>query len=117
MALRDFEIKWKAYLKSEDCPPVPGLAPLSEEDSQMIGRLVAAHLKAYSYPPLKIIFALIDAFPACMSVWLARKAGEAYEAGAFWDKFGELIGISIAMNRRDEFAQRFRSAARSTIRT
>jgi hypothetical protein len=48
-------------------------------------------------------------------VWLARKAGEAYEAGAFWDKFGELVGTQIPMYQRDELAQRFRRACRKTM--
>jgi hypothetical protein len=52
-----------------------------------------------------------------MAVWLARKAGEAYEAGAFWEKFGELIGINIPMTQREELAKRFRNATWTTMTT
>jgi hypothetical protein len=52
-----------------------------------------------------------------LAVWLARKAGEAYEAGAFWEKFGELIGITVPAIKREEFANRFRRASWETMTT
>jgi hypothetical protein len=50
-----------------------------------------------------------------MAVWLSRKAGEAYEAGAFWEKFCELIGLAIPLYDRQEFARRFQLACRKTM--
>ena len=47
------------------------------------------------WPRWRTLFGLLHEFPACLAVWLARKAGEAYEAGAFWEKFGTLIGVTI----------------------
>ena len=119
MSLQELDVKWREYLHSEACPPVPGLAPLSEDESAVIRQLVALQLSRYQhkYPHWRIVFALLERFPACMAVWLARKAGEAYEAGAFWEKFGELIGITVPMNRRDEFARHFRRAAWTTMTT
>lgn len=101
MSLQELDVKWRKYFHSEACPPVPGLAPLSEDESAVIRQLVALQLSRYQYkyPHWRIVFALLERFPACMAVWLARKAGEAYEAGAFWEKFGELIGITVPMNR------------------
>lgn len=58
---------------------------------------------------------MLPQFPACLSVWLARKAGEAYEAGAFWEKFGSLIGAHISLNQRAELAQRFRDMCHNTM--
>jgi hypothetical protein len=117
--LKELDGKWRKYLLSEDCPPVPGLAPLSDEEAEQIGRMVAAHssLPIYRMRPWGVLFALIETFPACLAVWLARKAGEAYEAGAFWERFGELIGITIPITQREEFAKRFRAASWSTMTT
>lgn len=115
MTLRNLEAKWSAYFSGDNCPPVLGLAALSEEESEIIHQLVEAELSQSSRPQWKILFALLHVFPACLAVWLARKAGEAYEAGAFWEKLGALIGVTIPINQRDEFAQRFRRACWKTM--
>jgi hypothetical protein len=115
MTLKNLEVKWSAYFSGENCPPVLGLAALSEEESESIHQLVAAELGQCSRPRWRTLFGLLHEFPACLAVWLARKAGEAYEAGAFWEKFGTLIGVTIPITQRDEFAQRFRSACRKTM--
>jgi hypothetical protein len=115
--LKELDQKWRAYFLSDACPPVPGLAPLSDEEAERIGQkvIVHAHLPTYQKPPWRVLFALVETFPACLAVWLARKAGEAYESGAFWERFGELIGISIPMVQREEFANRFRRATWTTM--
>src|SRR5262249_53904428 len=46
-----------------------------------------------------------------------RKAGEAYEAGAFWDKFSELISIPVPFYHRPELAACFRQACRQVMAT
>jgi hypothetical protein len=115
MTLKNLETKWSAYLSGDNCPPVLGLAALLEEESETIHQLVAAELRQCSRPQWRVLFALLHEFPACLAVWFARKAGEAYEAGAFWEKFGALIGVTIPINQRDEFAQRFRRACRKTM--
>lgn len=108
--LRELDAHWSAYLESEACPPVIGLAPLFEADSHAIQQLVSILVDR----PQRL-FRLIEEFPACMAVWLARKAGEAYDAGAFWDKFGELIHISVPLNLREELVRLFRKACRTTM--
>src|SRR5438876_5348062 len=108
MSLRAFDFKWREYLAAESCPAVLGLAPLSEEESEVIHRLVLRDLQWGDKWPWQTLFNLLPTYPACLAVWLARKAGEAYEAGAFWDRFGALIGAEIPLNRRAEFAKRFR---------
>jgi hypothetical protein len=59
-----------------------GLAPLSEEESREIHDRVVD----YSRSQPSQLFQLLETFPSGLAVWLARKAGEAYEAGAFWEK-------------------------------
>ena len=108
--LQELDVQWSAYLESEACPPVIGLAPLSEAESQTLDQLVSALA-----PQPRQLFSLLEKFPACMAVWLARKAGEAYDAGAFWEKFSELIAVVVPMNLRDAFAKRFRQACRNTM--
>lgn len=115
MTLQTLETKWREYLAAESCPPVLGLAPLSEEESEVIRQLVANELGQGFQPPWQTLFALLWEFPACLAVWLARKAGEAYEAGAFHEKCGTLTGVAIPLNQRAEFAKRFRRACRKTM--
>ena len=95
MTLKILEAKWSAYSSGDNCPPVLGLAALSEEESEIVRQLVAADLGRSMRPEWRTLLALLHEFPACLAVWLARKAGEAYEAGAFWERFGALIGVSI----------------------
>jgi hypothetical protein len=111
MTLQEVDGRWSAYLADERCPTVLGLAPLSEEESREIHGLVGH----YSHAQPSQLFQLLETFPSCVAVWLARKAGEAYESGAFWEKFAELIGVPVPMHRRDEFAKRFRRACRNTM--
>src|SRR5438045_3708988 len=115
MSLRELETKWRQYLAAEDCPAVIGLAPLSEDESKAIHELVADELERSPRSPWRALFELLYKFPACLSVWLARKAGEAYEAGAFWEKFGSSIGASIPLNQRAEFAKTFRYSCLKTM--
>ena len=115
MTLIILETRWSAYLSEGNCPPVLGLAALSEEESDVIRQLVANELGQGLHPPWQTLFALLQRFPACLAVWLARKAGEAYEAGAFWERFGELIGVVVPINQRDNFAQQFRRACRESM--
>ncbi len=115
MTLQTLETKWRGDLAGENCAPVLGLAPLSEEESEVIRQLVAAELGQRLHSSWQTLFALLQKYPACLAVWLARKAGEAYEAGAFWEKFGALTGVSIPLNQRAEFAQHFRRACRKTM--
>jgi len=111
MTLQEVDAKWSAYLAGERCPTVLGLAPLSEDESREIHEFVVE----YSRSQPSQLFQLVETFPSGLAVWLARKAGEAYEAGAFWEKFAELVGVPIPMHRRDEFAKRFRRACRNTM--
>lgn len=111
--LSDLENKWVAILSGDRCPPVLGLAPLTDHESDLIGRLVVL----YPYRGSGRLLTLLDQFPATTVVWLSRKAGEAYEAGAFWDKFSELLSIPIPMYHRPELASSFRQACRRVMAT
>jgi hypothetical protein len=115
MTLQDLEAKWSAHLAGQNCPAVLGLASLSEEESAIIRQLVVDEADQRARPPWQTLFFLLRDYPACLSVWLARKAGEAYEAGAFWEKFEDLIGVAIPTNQRDQFAMRFRNACRRSM--
>jgi hypothetical protein len=41
MKLQKLENEWSAYLASENCPPVLGLAPLSDNDCEVMRQFVA----------------------------------------------------------------------------
>ena len=73
MTLKNLEVKWSEYFAGENCPPVLGLAPLLEDESKVIRELVAAELARFSRLPWHTLFALLQEFPACLAVWLARK--------------------------------------------
>ncbi|MCP9496781.1 MAG: hypothetical protein MSG64_20280 [Pyrinomonadaceae bacterium MAG19_C2-C3] len=117
MLLQAIDDKWSSYLTSENCPPVLGLAPLAEDESEAIYQIVKGVVAKRDRPQWRTLFDLLEIYPACLIVWLARKAGEAYEAGAFWERFGELIGLSIPLTQREELAQRFRRASRRKMVT
>lgn len=120
--LKKLEEKWASGLASADCPPVPGLAALSDQESKTIGDLVHALTNVSfavggqtSRSSSSVLLELLDEFPACIAVWLARKAGEAYDSGAFWEKFCQLIRVNIGMHERRLLAERFLSASRKTM--
>ena len=113
LTLADLENKWAAILNGDRCPPVLGLAPLTDHESDLIGRLVVL----YPHRGSARLLALLREFPATTVVWLSRKAGEAYEAGAFWDKFSELLSIPIPLYHRPDLAACFRQACRQVMAT
>lgn len=115
MILDDYESIWRNYLSGEQCPPVLGLAPLSEEESKSIRRLIRIQYAQRGGYWWQTLFRLINKYPASLAVWVARKAGEAYESGAFWDKFEAAIGAEIPLNQREVFAKRFRQACRDVM--
>jgi hypothetical protein len=57
-----------------------------------------------------MLLQLLQFRPAIMAVWLARKAGEAYEFGTFWDLFEGKLGIQIPPSERRRFADEFKDA-------
>ena len=105
--LADYDAQWKAFLESPSCPPVLGLAPLSAHESEHIGRLVETELPSGQHQRFSRLLFLLKRFPAVMTVWLARKAGEAYD-GNFWANFNRLIGVDIPSGARPEFVSVFR---------
>jgi len=54
----------------------------------------------------------MDRYRSILAIWIARKSGQAYDAGAFWDRFAEETGVTISLNRRANFAFAFRRACR-----
>ena len=52
----------------------------------------------YSRSQPSQLFQLLETFPSGLAVWLARKAGEAYEAGAFWEKFARPVASGSFQN-------------------
>jgi len=89
---------------------------LSQQESEKIGELVIQGVTAQgAADPLRSLCRLIERYPACMVVWLARRAGEAYESGAFWVKFGAQIGIEVPVAGRDDFARLFSDASKRAM--
>ena len=109
--LADHDKRWAESLGSEKCPPILGLASLSNDESDLLSRLVEEHLKELRWRRSESRFTLlIDLLrfrPAVISVWLARKAGEAYDSGKFWELFETQIGVPIPVSERPEFAEWF----------
>jgi hypothetical protein len=107
MDLSDYNRAWKTFLESDKCPPVLGLAPLSSDEAAEIRSLVHAQLPSQSNLRFNKLLSLLKHYPAVMSVWLARVAGEAYD-GNFWDNFTRLVGVDINGPARPEFVRIFR---------
>lgn len=114
--LKDLDQRWGERLKHEDTPPLLGLAPLSIEDAQKVSGWMSTFFadRDVQYRFLRFL-ELVGEFPAIMALWLARKAGEAYEYGAFWFQFSDAIGIEIPLNKRDVFALGFQVACRRVL--
>jgi len=108
--LADHDMAWKAFLDSDKCPPVLGLAPLSSGEATKIHALVQMDLAAHPTRRLNRLVTLLKLYPAAMTVWLARVAGEAYD-GNFWDNFAGLIGADIPPAARPEFVRIFRQCS------
>lgn len=109
--LEQWEKTWKDVLHSDRCPPVLGLVPLSLENCEFITGLVKnAMMKIPGKDQPRALRLLLDRYPAVTSVWLARKAGEAYDLGTFWEHFERSIGTKIASVERPNLAQCFREA-------
>jgi hypothetical protein len=107
----DIERKWREFLASEKCPPVIGLAPLSDTEAEVISRLVIATLPKWGEVQVHFaaILRLIEMYPAAMAGWLARRAGEAYNEN-FWPNFEQATGFNIPTPRRREFVGAFTRA-------
>ena len=117
MTLAENERRWGEYLRSEQCPPVLGLAPLEELERSAIRDTVTAQLAAGSAAEkFDELLGLIELFPASLATWLSREAGEAYNEGEFWPRFEQLIGVPVPPLRRSELARDFRYACGSTMR-
>ena len=109
--LEQWEKTWRDVLHSDRCPPVLGLVPLSGEHSESITGLVKnAMLRIPGKDQPRALRILLYRYPAVTSVWLARKAGEAYNLGKFWEDFERNIGAKIASMERPNLAQSFREA-------
>lgn len=112
MKLADYEKKWSEFLASEQCPPVLGLAPLSDDEAAQISALVRDHLDIQPERAFKRLLALLNAFPAVMSVWLAHKAGIAYDEN-FWPNFEHEVGAPIPILRRPDLVAAFSTHTRT----
>ena len=114
--LTDHEDRWEELLSSAECPPILGLASLSEADSDAVSSMVQAHLQiAGRLSPFVMLLQLLQIRPAIMTVWLARKAGEAYELGTFWELFEGKLGIPVSSNDRRRFADEFQQACKRVM--
>jgi len=114
--LPEHDRHWAQFLSSESCPPILGLSPLSVADADAVSGLVRDHLAtAGPASPLQTLLRLMRLHPGIMTVWLARKAGEAYELGTFWELFEGKLGILVSPNDRPRFASEFRQTCRRVM--
>jgi len=114
--LAELDAKWRVILTSaEQCPPVLGLAAFSEEEeSEIIGLTREAITVSYG-TPLDGLLRLLERRPAAMLVWLARKAGVAYDDGNFWENLEREIGVRVPIPRRSELVSLFSRRARELM--
>ena len=117
MELKDFDQKWRDYLKSDACPPVLGLAPLSTEEAKNITELVKQHTSVLGIDArVRELCRLMRNYPAVMVVWLSRKAMESYDAAdGFFTPFENNIGIPIPVSQRKPVAEQFRRSCASAM--
>ncbi|MBT3192990.1 MAG: hypothetical protein HN341_10580 [Verrucomicrobia bacterium] len=110
------EGSWGSRLGSDDCPPILGLAPLSVDDEDKLTKFVSGlFLERDAAYRFDVLLGLTQRFPAVMALWLARKAGEAYEYGAFWKQFSEAIAFDIPANKRELLSLGFQVACRRVL--
>jgi hypothetical protein len=112
MNLSDHNKHWTEFLASEQCPPVLGLAPMTDAEKDTVGVQVHEHLSTIpSGASFDHLLRLIDLHPGVMTVWLLRIAGEAYHEGNFWSNFEQALGVSIPTQRRNELIRSLKQNA------
>lgn len=112
--LTELDEKWREILTSaKECPAVLGLAAFSEEEEIEVTRLVHAAVDGWPSPFERLLY-LLEHRPAIMLVWLARRAGVAYDEN-FWPNFEREVGANIPIPRREELVSRFTHHARSLM--
>lgn len=112
MKLQEHNELWTEFLASENCPPVLGLAPMSEPDKEEIEELVRERIQgSLAGNSFDHLLQLIDRFPGVMTVWLLRMAGEAYQDGNFWSNFGRIFDIEITVQQRKDLVSSLKQNA------
>lgn len=113
--LAELDAKWRTILTSaEQCPPVLGLAAFREEEETEVSKLAHDAIRVSYGAPLDGLLRLLERRPAVMLVWLARKAGVAYDEN-FWPNFEIEVGADIPVTRRHELVDSFSRHARSLM--
>lgn len=101
--LEELNVKWREILRSPElCPPVLGLAAFSEEEEEEVSHIVRS---ATSRLSLDELLRHLQRHPAVVLVWLARKAGVAYDEN-FWPNFEQAVETTIPIPRRDDFVSK-----------
>ena len=59
MTLQNLEAKWSDHLAGQNCPPVLGLASLSEDESEVIRQLVADEVSQRTRPRWQTLLLLL----------------------------------------------------------
>jgi hypothetical protein len=113
--LAELDAKWRAILASpEECPPVLGLAALSEEEEKEVTKLAHDAITVSYGIPLDGLLRLLERRPAVMLVWIACKAGVAYD-GRFWENLERETGVCVPIPRRSELVASFSRRARELM--
>lgn len=111
----ELDAKWWRILASpEQCPAVLGLAAFGDDEETEVTQLVRAEIEASFDGPFDGLLRLLKRMPAVMLVWLARKAGVAYDDN-FWPNFKREVGVNIPLARRQEFVSVFERHARALM--
>ena len=105
MSLEAYQEECGRLVFNEDSPPILGLVPMPQADCDRIGALVAEEISRGRFiSAYDVLVGLLRLHPAAVSLWLARLAGKAYDAGAFWDEFGRMAGVTVGVDQRKPLA-------------
>lgn len=108
MSLKDQECRWSQYLKSDQCPKILGLAPVSQEDLNVMAQLKARTGQNHVDDLLR----KLSDYPATTSVWIVAMSARVYHEGKFWTKLEAETGYELSTT---EHRKKLRTAFRNTI--
>jgi hypothetical protein len=108
MSLKDQECRWSQYLKSDQCPKILGLAPVSQEDLNVMAQLKARTGQNHVDDLLR----KLSDYPATTSVWIVAMSARVYHEGKFWAKLEAETGYELSTT---EHRKKLRTAFRNTI--
>ena len=115
MTLQNLEAKWSDHLAGQNCPPVLGLASLSEDESEVIRQLVADEVaRERGHDGRHSFFYCVIILPV-LQYGLLAKLVKHTKRGHFGKNSRKSLELLSQSNQRDQLAMRFRGACRRSM--